>query len=676
MKKELRKYIRPLTLKEVKGGRQLIFADFETTLFENQHYVTCISFMEPERSHHNFTLCVKPYTENYDLLGESNEIMKRFINLLFMKKTKIKQETLVYFHNLGRFDGVFLLNYLQTNPDFLSNVHITSRENVIYEIRVEKEFSRVIKGKEIRLTKIIKFRDSYLLFPQSLNNMSKIFNVSGKYDFNDINVHITNYTDEVISKLGRYCINDVRILAECMQSYYNNILDNFKIDLYQSLTLPSLAFKVYRTLYYKESIIYQSHNNLDTFVRQSYKGGVVDVYKPYLENGYYYDVNSLYPFIMSNSNMPVGKPIKVHVESSKDFDINIFFGFIKVKVKCPENLYIPFLTVKHDEYGLISPVGEWEDVYFSEEIKYAITLGYSFEYIEYYQFQKDIIFNNYVQDMYNKRLMYKESKPALANIFKLFLNSLYGRFGMENSAYKNLFLKDNNKDNKIFDKIILLHDTNVINTYKININNKTENIKFVRYNTVIKEKHLQALFESKLIDFNTFKEYSKGARKLSESINVAVHIASAITAYARIYMHKLKNQYKDHLYYSDTDSLITDIEIDPKLISNNELGLLKKEYNIKRGFFIAPKLYYIETDSGEIIKTKGIDSNLLNYEAFQKLYDEKTLEFTLSKNFIRDLASFKIKSGEQIFKLTGIFCKRKKVFNKNKKWTDTRPISL
>ena len=38
-------------------------------------------------------------------------------------------------------------------------------------------------------------------------------------------------------------------------------------------------------------------------IKQAYYGGITEVYKPYGENFYYYDVNSLYPFASLN-DMP------------------------------------------------------------------------------------------------------------------------------------------------------------------------------------------------------------------------------------------------------------------------------------------------------------------------------------------------------------------------------------
>jgi hypothetical protein len=46
---------------------------------------------------------------------------------------------------------------------------------------------------------------------------------------------------------------------------------------------------------------------------------------------------------------------------------------------------------------------------------------------------------------------------------------------------------------------------------------------------------------------------------LSETHNVNVGIASAITALARIHMSKFKNNSNFNLYYTDTDSIFIDL---------------------------------------------------------------------------------------------------------------------
>lgn len=56
------------------------------------------------------------------------------------------------------------------------------------------------------------------------------------------------------------------------------------------------------------------------FIRRAYYGGHTDTYKPYGENLYYYDVNSLYPFVMKEFPMPGGVPVWHANLEGKDLD--------------------------------------------------------------------------------------------------------------------------------------------------------------------------------------------------------------------------------------------------------------------------------------------------------------------------------------------------------------------
>jgi len=84
----------------------------------------------------------------------------------------------------------------------------------------------------------------------------------------------------------------------------------------------------------------------------------------------------------------------------------------------------------------------------------AIKLGYKFKIMKGYTYKNKIIFSNYIENLYKIRLQY--SKDHLMNyIAKLFLNSLFSRFG----------IKD------LFDKILLL-DYKIYSKYTENTDSK------------------------------------------------------------------------------------------------------------------------------------------------------------------------------------------------------------
>lgn len=106
--------------------------------------------------------------------------------------------------------------------------------------------------------------------------------------------------------------------------------------------------------------------NEDHFIRSGYYGGHSDAYIPYGDNLYYYDVNSLYPYIMKSFPMPLGAP--VWHSQLEDNDLDNLYGFIEAYVECPENMKRPFLPYREkNTKTLLFPTGKFVGVYYSEE---------------------------------------------------------------------------------------------------------------------------------------------------------------------------------------------------------------------------------------------------------------------------------------------------------------------
>lgn len=60
------------------------------------------------------------------------------------------------------------------------------------------------------------------------------------------------------------------------------------------------------------------------------------------------------------------------------------------------------------------------------------------------------------------------------------------------------------------------------------------------------------------------------------------------------------------IYYSDTDSLVTDRRLDPSLVHPSELGIWKLVHEINKGIFSSAKSYAIIDNNGTSInKCKG-----------------------------------------------------------------------
>lgn len=188
--------------------------------------------------------------------------------------------------------------------------------------------------------------------------------------------------------------------------------EKFHICISQYLTLPSLAFAIFRYHFIEKDSIYQIGGIVEQFIRKSYTGGAVDMYIPKNNNfpmltslgGYFkgntkevliinlllfidwytnlifvYDVNSLYPSQMKSMMMPTGQPTYFKGNVRKYFPDA--FGFFLCKVTAPTNLDQPILQTHVDTPNgtrTMAALGTFTTVIFSTEMDNAIKFGYTF----------------------------------------------------------------------------------------------------------------------------------------------------------------------------------------------------------------------------------------------------------------------------------------------------------
>jgi hypothetical protein len=159
---------------------------------------------------------------------------------------------------------------------------------------------------------LFRFRDSLILLPGSLNDLGSHFcpELGGK----EILDHESMTEEKVkknINQILDYLRQDIRLLAGVLLKAQEINWSEYKVDITNKLTLSSLAVTIFRTVFYNDEThpIYIPSKNEDTFIRRGYYGGHADTYIPKGSNLYYYDVNSLYPFIMKSCDVPKGKPV-------------------------------------------------------------------------------------------------------------------------------------------------------------------------------------------------------------------------------------------------------------------------------------------------------------------------------------------------------------------------------
>jgi hypothetical protein len=214
------------------------------------------------------------------------ELFSVFINQLFNFFEK-SNKLIVYAHNLSGFDGIFLLKHL---------LSFGKVEPLLFNGRL---ISIKIKLNIVGYTdKTIEFKDSFLLLPLSLRKLCTAFNVSipkSYFPFKLTNIFYTgilpafNYWTGIDTKTYeallsefknekwsfmdeaiKYCKLDCKCLHEILVKFNELIFKEFQINITKSLTLPSLAMRIFKTHYLAENTIYQILGGIEEAIRESY----------------------------------------------------------------------------------------------------------------------------------------------------------------------------------------------------------------------------------------------------------------------------------------------------------------------------------------------------------------------------------------------------------------------
>ena len=278
------------------------YCDFETILVNNIHYASCFSIVGPQISYYKSL----NLSCNMNIKETSNQLILDFIYACRELKQRvdidITNKVLFLFHNFNKFDSFFIINSLSNLKNF--KINLISRNKTIYKMIVVF----------LLLNFQLEFRDTYLLLNLSLKKIGYIFcskfkKIEFDYSLNKIEIYQNKKKFcDLVKKIEIYCINDSLLLKEGFEFFIREIKQILFINPLFCLSLPSLAMKIYLKKFYNSQtgFIENCKGNKEIFIRKSYKGGMADVYYPCMEEGYHYDVNSLYPFVMKEFSYPVG----------------------------------------------------------------------------------------------------------------------------------------------------------------------------------------------------------------------------------------------------------------------------------------------------------------------------------------------------------------------------------
>ncbi len=451
--------------------------DFETTVYEGQVNTEVWA-----------SASVELFTDDVTIFNSIADQFDYFLSL--------KCNVCAYYHNL-KFDGAFWLSYLMVDLKYKQAYTSLNEQGTQVEWLNEKDmpnksfkysisdkgqwYTIIIKTNNI----IIEIRDSLKLLPFSVKRIGQSFGTKHK----KLDMEYTGFRYagcEITEGEKHYIANDVLVVKEALEIMFT--------EGHNKLTIGSCCLEEYKKIMGKEdyTMFFPSLTDIqldpnehkyataDAWIRKSYKGGWCYLVKgkenQIKTNGTTADVNSLYPSMMSSESgnkYPYGKPMfwSGNFIPDKALKPNMYY-FVRIKTRFYiKPNYLPFIQIKGNYLYKGTEALETSDVYDKKTDRYydhyydaggtlhdtrvELTLTMTdyilmkehyelvdFEIIDGCYFYTTVgIFDEYMEK-YKKIKM--ESKGALRELAKLFLNNLYGKMASsEDSSFKVAFLKEN-----------------------------------------------------------------------------------------------------------------------------------------------------------------------------------------------------------------------------------------
>jgi len=411
--------------------------------------------------------------------------------------------------------------------------------------------------------------------------------------------------------MEEYCRRDVLIMEDAFFAFHRFCSSNYRVRA--QLTVAATALHLYKEHHLKahqEGEHEQEHWRgfiqgnrhrpyVDAAERSSYHGGRTEAFyrgtPPVGTPIVKYDVNSMYPSIMADYTLPylykgevggaeVGAVARSGRVSARD---TLHLAYCTVAIP-PEDLYgLDCVKATGDEPRLVFPAGTYDTWLWEPHVQLGLELGLITTIHGGYAYHAAPVMRGYALDLYQRRL--EATNPTDRSIIKLLLNSLYGKaaqraFGDWVPTTSGFVVSD-----AVLDTVREALEVG-FGCFAFDHGGTTYDMAYVdgRYWWYREPEHVTG-------------------------VGSCYSIAAYITACGRLMLNRYFRQIAalgGHVYYCDTDSLVTDVELPPTEVSSSVMGKLKVEWqgtveytdgepNVE---FRAPKDYTIDYQA----LTKGV----------------------------------------------------------------------
>ena len=374
--------------------------------------------------------------------------------------------------------------------------------------------------------KTLQFLDSTNYFNIKLSTIADMIGFQKKWSLDDYSLSGEDWNKKVKEEGMQAVFEDCRILYEFISQFITTS------DFSFGLSLASIAMNTFRKNYLKDYISYPK--SLLNEALESYHGGIVLAYILGYDKLHYYDINSLYPYVM--------KKYKYSYKFHKELDN---YKYLYDDIKNESYNYLLNVSFEIKEH---SPIFEYYDSKLIPFLKNTQWITGK-EYAKLYDLNANIIinkgyeffckdlFSEYIDYFYAKRLTAKTKAESL--FYKLILNSLYGKFG-QHKARSELKL----------------------------ISSLDKEIEFILIEEGIKKDKERLLIDG--ITYSIYDDFVSIKKELPVRYNPL--IASEITANARLINFEYSEIIKwENLHYTDTDSFMSN-----KILSSSYWKRIRK----------------------------------------------------------------------------------------------------
>lgn len=395
-----------------------------------------------------------------------------------------------------------------------------------------------------------RFIDSYRLLPSPLREIGRDIGMSKGGPTDDMTEeqrrdwYGTVSTEELIP----YNEQDCKILWHAINNFENELLE---LGGQLQMTLAGCSLELFRRKYLKTEL--PRSKTVNDWSRQAYVASRVEVYSRQATDCNYWDINSSFP-----ASMTLDLPGAVKTCSQGRLPENELY-LADVEVEIPADHPLPPLPYRRGG-RVFFPTGVWRSYFFWVDIQTLLEFGGKIrrihDVITFHPFHDCKAF---AEDLYGKRA---KSEGYQRYLYKILLNSLYGKFG--ESPFKE--------------------------KWHVNPNQKTL-------------RRLSPIGDDGKPDMSNM--LMPGVWRDAVEVRLEhehVALSAAITAHSRraLYLHMVGR----NPAYCDTDGFAIPNRF--TLATGKGLGELKLEKRVASADFISPKIYRLRMDDGRLVhKAKG-----------------------------------------------------------------------